>query len=54
MTDFSTWRHENLVKFAEEANERLKILDQEIKDLSEDLKMAIKAYRELNTSLPLK
>jgi|APCry1669189204_1035204.scaffolds.fasta_scaffold180160_2 hypothetical protein len=54
MADFSTWRYENLVKFAQEANERLKILDSEVKALSEDLKIAIKAYRELNTSLPLK
>jgi hypothetical protein len=47
MTDFSTWRYENLVKFAVEANERLALLNAEIDALNADLKTAINAYREL-------
>jgi hypothetical protein len=47
MTDFSTWRYENLVKFAVEANERLALLNAEIEALNADLKAAINAYRDL-------
>ena len=47
MADFSSWSHDNLVKFATEA--QLKILQQgeEIRHLRDDLKTAIKAYRDL-------
>ena len=37
---FATWQRENLVRFAEEANER-------IKELESDLKAAMAAYRDL-------
>lgn len=47
MTDFATWRYENLVKFAVEANERLALLNAEIDALNADLKAAINAYRDL-------
>jgi len=47
MTDFATWRYENLVKFAVEANERLALLNAEIDALNADLKTAINAYRDL-------
>ena len=40
--DFESWKHENLVKLAEE-------MYFELKALRDDLKDAIKAYRELNT-----
>ena len=40
MTDFSTWSHANLVKFAEDSNN-------EMKHLREDLRTAINAYRAL-------
>jgi hypothetical protein len=47
MTNFATWRYENLVNFAVEANERLALLNAEIDALNADLKTAINAYREL-------
>jgi len=47
MTDFATWRYENLVKFAVEANQRLALLNAEIDALNADLKAAINAYRDL-------
>jgi hypothetical protein len=47
MTDFATWRYENLVKFAVEANQRLALLNAEIDALNADLKTAINAYRDL-------
>lgn len=40
--DFHSWSHTNLAKLAEE-------MYFELKTLREDLKDAIKAYRELNT-----
>lgn len=40
MTDFSTWSHANLVKFAEDSHK-------EITHLKDDLKTAINAYRAL-------
>ena len=40
MTDFRTWSHANLVKFAEDSNN-------EMKHLREDLRTAINAYRAL-------
>lgn len=40
MTDFSTWSHANLVKFAEEST-------QEVLYLRNDLRVAIDAYRTL-------
>jgi hypothetical protein len=40
MTDFSTWSHANLVKFASDST-------QEMLHLREDLRVAIDAYRTL-------
>jgi hypothetical protein len=40
MTDFSTWSHANLVKFANDSN-------QELLFLRNDLRIAIDAYRTL-------
>jgi hypothetical protein len=40
--DFQSWKHENLVKLAEE-------MYLELVNLRQDVKDAIKAYRELNT-----
>lgn len=42
MTDFSTWSRENLERFAEEASIELQFL-------RDELKAALKAYREINT-----
>lgn len=42
MTDFSTWSRENLERFAQEASDELQIL-------RDELKAALKAYREINT-----
>jgi tRNA(Phe) wybutosine-synthesizing methylase Tyw3 len=45
---FEVWDRENLVAFAKEANEKLREQDERIQQLEQDLKDAIKAYRELN------
>lgn len=45
MTNFETWRYENLVQFAKEATERINLLNVEIEALNADLKTAIEAYR---------
>jgi len=47
MTDFATWRYENLVAFAKESTERMQMLNVEIEALNADLKTAIGAYRDL-------
>jgi hypothetical protein len=47
MTNFETWRYENLVQFAKEATERINLLNVEIEALNADLKTAIEAYRDL-------
>jgi hypothetical protein len=47
MTDFATWRYENLVQFAKESTERMNLLNVEIEALNSDLKTAIEAYRHL-------
>ena len=47
MTDFHTWRHENLVQFATEAAQQMKFLQEEVEALNADLKAAINAYRDL-------
>ena len=46
MTDFATWRYENLVAFAKESTERINLLNVEIEALNADLKTAIGAYRD--------
>ena len=45
MTDFRTWSHANLVKFAEDSN-------REMTHLREDLRTAINAYRTLLKEVP--
>ncbi len=47
MPNFETWSHENLVKFAQDANAQLKQQDDRIQQLNCDLKDAVAAYREL-------
>ena len=47
MANFETWSTDNLAKFAAEANNKLDEQNQRITDLQQDLKDAIKAYREL-------
>jgi hypothetical protein len=47
MTTFVTWTHENLAKFAEEANAKLIEQNERIEFLQRDVKDAIEAYRAL-------
>lgn len=44
-TDFYCWRHENLARFATEANERIKFLQSEIEALKQDINAAVQAYK---------
>jgi hypothetical protein len=47
MPAFESWSHENLAKFAEEAYVKMQQQQDHIEQLQNDLKDAIKAYREL-------
>jgi hypothetical protein len=47
MTNFNTWSHENLAKFAEEASDSLLTLQEYNHQLLLDLKEVMKAYRDL-------
>ena len=47
---FNTWTHINLFKFAEEAYDKLSYQNEQIQYLQCDLKAALAAYRELNTT----
>lgn len=47
MAEFMLWSHENLVKFAQESQLKILQQEQEIQHLRQDLKDAIKAYRDL-------
>ena len=47
MPAFENWSHENLAKFALEAYEKMQQQHEHIEQLQNDLKDAIKAYREL-------
>ena len=47
MPNFKTWSHENLAKFAAEAYAKMQEQQDQIEHLQNDLKDAIKAYREL-------
>tara|TARA_R110002126_G_scaffold114521_3_gene253122 strand:+ start:748 stop:897 length:150 start_codon:yes stop_codon:yes gene_type:complete len=47
MPNFETWSHENLAKFAAEAYAKMQEQQERIEQLQNDLKDAIKAYREL-------
>ena len=44
---FDTWTHANLVKFAEEANDKMTQQNDRIQQLQCDLKDALEAYRAL-------
>ena len=44
---FSTWDHANLVKFAEQANNKMVQQNDRIEQLQCDLKDALESYREL-------
>jgi len=48
--EFNTWTHSNLFKFAEEAYDKLCHQNEQIQYLQCDLKAALEAYRELNTT----
>ena len=45
--DFESWSKESLVRFARDANERIREQKVEIEALQADLKAAIEAYRDL-------
>ena len=47
MPAFNTWSQENLAKFAAEAYTKMQEQQDHIEQLQNDLKDAIKAYREL-------
>lgn len=47
MPNFESWSHENLAKFAAEAYAKMQDQHDQIQHLQNDLKDAIKAYREL-------
>ena len=47
MADFSSWSHENLAKFAQEAQLQILRQQQEIQHLRQDLKDALEACRAL-------
>ena len=47
MPAFETWSHENLVKFAAEAYQKMQEQQDHIEQLQNNLKDAIKAYREV-------
>jgi len=48
MPAFETWERENLIKFAAEAYQKMQEQQERIEQLQNELKDAIKAYRELN------
>jgi hypothetical protein len=45
--DFASWRQENLVKFAQEAHNKMQEQSEQIDQLRQDLKAAMEAYRAL-------
>jgi hypothetical protein len=47
MPAFETWNQENLAKFAAEAYAKMQQQQERIEQLQNDLKDAIKAYREV-------
>jgi len=48
MPNYDLWSQENLVKFAKEAYTKMQEQQERIEQLQNELKDAIKAYRELN------
>lgn len=51
MADFTTWKQENLIKFAFEASQLIADKEDEIQHLKSDLKTCMDAYRKLNLSI---
>jgi len=47
MPAFNTWSYDNLANFAAEAYKKMQQQQDQIEQLQNDLKDAIKAYREL-------
>lgn len=52
MSNFQTWEQHNLVRFAQEANEKMLAQQKEIEQLRKDLRVAIDAYRQLIKETP--
>lgn len=50
MTNFETWDHAALVKFATESRDKLVAQNDQIEQLKADLRTAIEAYRQLMRS----
>ena len=50
MTNFETWDHAALVKFAVESRDKLVEQNDQIEQLKADLRTAIEAYRQLMRS----
>jgi hypothetical protein len=48
MPNFESWSHDNLASFAAEAYVKMQEQHDQIQQLQNELKDAIKAYRELN------
>ena len=47
MPAFETWDHQTLIKFAKESYKKLQEQHDQIQQLQNDVKDAIKAYREV-------
>ena len=47
MAAFETWSHEVLVRFAREMQDRVRLLDEEVKELTQDRKDLIAVVRRL-------
>jgi hypothetical protein len=47
MSNFQIWEQQNLVRFAQEASQKLLAQQKEIEQLRDDLRVAIDAYRQL-------
>lgn len=47
---FESWSHENLVKFAKDAYRMLQTQNDQIQQLQNDVKDAIRAYREVHAA----
>jgi hypothetical protein len=48
--EFETWQRETLIQFAQEANEKIKQQQAEIKALRADLKLMLKVWRDHQVS----
>ena len=50
MADFNSWSRESLVRFAQDATQRMGEQTQRIETLQTDLRAALRAYREAVTA----